>query len=124
MSVIASGALLTLSGMALAAEGPTGIFSSYRTGKSGDIVGEEVIITRAVSHYFATIQCSEGAPGDPYLVRLDAKGTAIKFSLPEDNVSGCRPGGYEGTVTAKGLTLKHGTSGWSAFLARSKSFWE
>jgi hypothetical protein len=101
-----------------------GTYTSYRVSeKSGDIVGAEVIIIHGIGSYFATIQCSEGAPGDPVLVTLDVQGSAIAFSLAEDNPTGCSEGPYKGLVTNQGLELTSLKTKRQRMLKRGQSFW-
>jgi len=103
----------------------TGLFSTFLSGKSGDISGAEIHIVPNPKGYSAVVQASEGAPGFPEVVDAVVKGTTLVFTIPDSSASGFSPGIYNGTVTKEGLRLRgpRGLYG-DYFLPRKRSYWQ
>ena len=100
----------------------TGMFSSFKVGVSGDLIGIEIHIVPDPTGYSAIVQGSEGAPGFPEVLKITRKANKIMFTVPNNSGSGLAPGKWEGKVLNKELRL---TGPYHIYvLPRKHSFWQ
>lgn len=103
----------------------TGTFSSLAFNEeSGDLGGTEISIVLGGGGHYAIVQCSEGSPGIPVVVKVQVQGQRVAFSLPKGSGSGCIEATYTGTVGAAGLTGQFSGAGEPRLLKRSPSYWQ
>lgn len=120
---------LAVMGVGLVAEGgaqppqPTGLFSNLKyVEEGGDLVGMEVYLVQGATNLVAVVQCAGGAPTDPAVVRVDASGGRIRFTLPQPR--GDCGTEFEGVVTDKGLRGGFAGEVTQRWLPRKKGYWQ
>lgn len=116
--------LLGLSLPIVAAPTPkiTGTYSSFRFGTE-DLTGAEITIVVGGDGYYAIVQCAEGTPGVPQVVRAQVEGLTVTFGL-DDAKSGCPVSVFSGTIDMQGLIGAFEGSAWPGLLKRGKSYWQ
>jgi len=103
----------------------TGTFSSLaHSDTSGDLSGTEITIVFGGSDHYAIVQCSEGSPGIPLVVKVQVQGQKVSFTIPKGSSSGCPESGYTGTVSASGLSGQFTGFGEQELLKRKPSYWQ
>jgi len=104
----------------------TGTFSSLTfNAESGDLGGTEITIVVGGGGHYAIVQCSEGSPGIPLVVKVQVQGQKVSFIIPKGgSSSGCGESAYTGTVTAAGLQGQFTGSGEQELLKRKPSYWQ
>jgi len=103
----------------------TGTFSSLAySDESGDLGGTEITIVFGGSAHYAIVQCSEGSPGIPLVVKVQVQGQNVSFTIPKDSSSGCPEATYAGTVSAAGLQGQFAGFGKRELLKRKPSYWQ
>jgi hypothetical protein len=108
------------------AAGPkvTGMFSSLRFGTE-DVSGVEMYVMYSHSNYYAALQCAEGAPGIPEIVKLSVSASSISFVVPANSGSSCPSGAtFSGELTASGIKGSFSGTDWPGFLKRGKGYWQ
>jgi len=103
----------------------TGTYSSLAyNDESGDLGGTEITILYGAGTHYALVQCAEGEPGIPVLVKAQVAGLKVSFTLPKGSGSGCPEATYTGTVTAGGITGEFAGFGPTELLKRKPSYWQ
>jgi hypothetical protein len=103
----------------------TGTFSSLAYNEeSGDLGGSEISIVVGGGGHYAIVQCSEGSPGIPVVVKVQVQGQRVSFTLPKGSGSGCIEATYTGTVSAAGLTGQFSGAGEPKLLKRKPGYWQ
>lgn len=103
----------------------TGTYSSLNINEeSGDLGGTEISILYGAHAHYAVVQCSEGEPGIPVVVKVKVNGSKVSFTVPKNSGSGCPEVAYEGTVSAAGLTGQFSGFGLTELLKRKSSYWQ
>jgi hypothetical protein len=103
----------------------TGTFSSLAyNNESGDLGGTEISIVVGGGGHYAIVQCSEGSPGIPVVVKVQVQGQRVAFTVPNGSGSGCPEAAYSGTVGAEGLTGRFNGFGDPKLLKRKTSYWQ
>lgn len=103
----------------------TGTYSSLAyNDESGDLGGTEITILFGAGAHYALVQCAEGEPGIPLLLKAQVTGLKVSFTVPKGSSSGCPEATYTGTVTSAGLTGHFAGFGPSELLKRKSSYWQ
>ncbi len=100
----------------------TGIYSSlsFNT-ESGDIVGEEIMVSFSNKGYIATFQSSEGEPTPPVVTKVNIVNNTITFILPPPFDM---QGKFIGVISKNMLTGKFEKSNQVLTLERKNSYWQ
>jgi hypothetical protein len=110
---------------ATAAPSVTGTFSSLTYNEEGgDLLGTEITILYGAGEYYAVVQCSEGSPGPPLLLKARIADLKVSFTVPKGSRSGCPETTYTGTVSSEGLKGQFLDYGVPELLTRKKSYWQ
>lgn len=103
----------------------TGTYSNLTYNKeSGDLGGTEISILFGAQAHYAVVQCAEGEPGVPIVVKIHVDGLKVSFAVPKNSGSGCPEAAYVGTVSAAGLMGQFSGFGSPELLQRKNSYWQ
>ena len=103
----------------------TGTYSNMSyIAEAGDVVGYEIKIVFTGERHQGVMQIAEGVPGELIVVDIEASGSKISFSIPDNNPYA---GKFTGTVENGWLrgefNFKTGTKE-SVALRKGKSYWD
>lgn len=102
----------------------TGMFSDmHYINESGDVIGTEIFIVYGSSGYYAIMQCAEGSPSKPVLVKATIKNNEVKLESATEE-SNCPMGVFSGKVNSNYLRGKFEGTEYSVILKRKKSYWQ
>jgi hypothetical protein len=107
MKYLATLAMLLAASPASATDAPiVGTYSSLAYNNAGgDLLGYEIVVTKAGHGFVAHFQIAEGAPSKPVVVPMEVLGDRFSFTVAPPHAGA---GHYSGTVSSAGLLIQAG----------------
>lgn len=101
-----------------------GIYSDLRRDtQEGDLTGTEIfIVDGGVSGYYAVLQCADGEPSRPTLVKATVQATRIELEAHHDQDSHCPASRFLGTLTQGRLKGRFEDTPYQVDLTRKRQF--
>jgi hypothetical protein len=102
-----------------------GMYSSLANSqRSGDVVGMELFVVPGGNSLHGVLQGSEGAPGTPIVVPLQASGSSVRFSVPPNCSCALPQGDYTAQLSRSGAKVRGPREFGERQLARTVSYWQ